>query len=98
MGGDLTYLCDGDGAFLDDKLVRGEAPDFFLVGGVAEFVESLVAFVGESYDDQAFVALFGLFVVGAGVGANDLDELVLVGARDRDDGGVVRAADEVGGT
>lgn len=88
-----TYLRGSDAAFVDDELVRGETPDFFLVGGVAEFVESLVTFGSKAYDDQArgVVGIGG--IVGSGL-TYDFDKLVLGGASGGNTGGVVRATDE----
>lgn len=78
---------------MDNELVRGETLDFFLVGGVAEFVESLVTFSSKAYDDQARGVVGIRGIVGSGL-TYDFDKLILGGASGSNTGRVVRATDE----
>jgi hypothetical protein len=82
-----TYLGDGERVNPDDKLVRGETPDGLLVGGVAERTEGFVALGGETHDNELAVL--------SGEGAYGSDHLVLVGAGDVGDRGVVRDTSEL---
>jgi len=85
-----TYLSDSERTFNNLELVRGEAPDTLLIGGVAEFTKGLVASGGKAYDDDAAVLLIRT------VNADRADKLPGHGASGVLDDRVVRDTDECG--